>query len=92
MAGWIVPEKPFLGCFRDTVLVAVFPTMSGHEFANVAFPDGSLVTFSDHQADMNKVETTERPTLPASVQSAVPAEYRSWFEFEDLSPPTRPWP
>jgi hypothetical protein len=84
LAGGIVPEKLFFGCLRDTVLLVVFPTLSGHEFAYVAFPDGTLVTFSDHQADMNKVEGLVRPTLPTSVQNTVPAEYHSWFEFEEF--------
>lgn len=80
-----IPFQPAIACLRGTVLFVVFPTISGHDLALAAFPNGELITISDEQFDVRggALIVPSRLSFPVDVRDLVPEELRSWFDFND---------
>jgi hypothetical protein len=80
-----VATRPTVACMRDTILLVAFGTISGHELALAALPDGTLLDMLAGQLGTSGMPAAvpDRPRLPAADRDKVPAPYRAWFDYED---------
>jgi hypothetical protein len=76
-------SQPGIACIGNSVLVAAFSTISAHDYAVLAFPDGRFIIVSaDEWEFRNGVAIiAARPRLPMEARATIPPEFQFLFDY-----------